>query len=63
MAEGSGGGAARAETDDRHCTQVTDIVDAMVLKRLMECLMHYGVVCVMTSKSVLQPAREGAATD
>jgi protein AFG1 len=30
--------------------QVTDIVDAMILRRLMECLLQFGVVCVMTSK-------------
>ncbi|KAH7103071.1 AFG1-like ATPase [Auriculariales sp. MPI-PUGE-AT-0066] len=29
--------------------QVTDIVDAMILRRLMECLLQFGVVCVMTS--------------
>ncbi|KIO16918.1 hypothetical protein M407DRAFT_33438 [Tulasnella calospora MUT 4182] len=30
--------------------QVTDIVDAMILRRLLECLLQYGVVSVMTSK-------------
>lgn len=30
--------------------QVTDIVDAMILRRLLESLLEYGVVCVMTSK-------------
>jgi hypothetical protein len=30
--------------------QVTDIVDAMILKRLLEGLLHYGVVTIMTSK-------------
>ncbi|WAQ84625.1 hypothetical protein PtA15_5A198 [Puccinia triticina] len=29
--------------------QVTDIVDAMILKRLLEGLLHYGVVTIMTS--------------
>jgi len=29
--------------------QVTDIVDAMILRRLMECLVNFGVVMVMTS--------------
>ena len=30
--------------------QVTDIADAMILRRLLECLVNYGVICVMTSK-------------
>ncbi|KAF8338739.1 AFG1-like ATPase-domain-containing protein [Cantharellus anzutake] len=29
--------------------QVTDIVDAMILRRLLECLVNYGVILVMTS--------------
>ncbi|KAG5654596.1 hypothetical protein H0H81_011571 [Sphagnurus paluster] len=29
--------------------QVTDIADAMILRRLLECMVNYGVVCVMTS--------------
>ncbi|KAG8932959.1 hypothetical protein FRC02_000310 [Tulasnella sp. 418] len=29
--------------------QVTDIVDAMILRRLLECLLKHGVVAVMTS--------------
>jgi protein AFG1 len=30
--------------------QVTDIVSAMILRQLLERLMSFGVVCVMTSK-------------
>lgn len=29
--------------------QVTDIADAMILRRLLESLLNYGVVCIMTS--------------
>lgn len=32
--------------------QVTDIADAMILRRLLERMLNFGVVCVMTSKSV-----------
>lgn len=30
-------------------SQVTDIVDAMILKRLLETMIAYGVVCILTS--------------
>jgi len=30
--------------------QVTDIADAMILRRLLESMVNFGVVCVMTSK-------------
>ena len=32
--------------------QVTDIADAMILRRLLEGLSRHGVLCVLTSKSV-----------
>lgn len=35
--------------------QVTDIAYAMILRRFLECLLRFGVVFVMTSKSVLFP--------
>ena len=33
--------------------QVTDIVDAMILRRLLEALVGYGVVIITTSKCAL----------
>jgi len=33
-----------------HGTKVTDIADAMILRRLLENLMDHGVVMVITSK-------------
>jgi protein AFG1 len=36
--------------------QVTDIVTAMILRQLLERMMAYGVVCVITSKYVLRPS-------
>jgi protein AFG1 len=30
--------------------QVTDIADAMILRRLLESLINFGVVCILTSK-------------
>ena len=33
--------------------QVTDIVDAMILRRLLETLLSNGVIFVMTSKYVV----------
>ncbi|KIY49474.1 AFG1-like ATPase, partial [Fistulina hepatica ATCC 64428] len=39
--------------------QVTDIADAMILRRLLEGLVNYGVVCVITSKHVPSHFHDG----
>jgi protein AFG1 len=39
-----------AESESIPDTQVTDIVTAMILRQLLERLMGFGVVCIMTSK-------------
>lgn len=47
------GAATAKEGELTACAmQVTDIADAMILRRLMESMMGYGVICVMTSKCV-----------